>query len=163
MEENGLARFGPRARPALTADLHKKTGAILSAAINVHRELGPGLLESVYEVCLTAEFRHLGIEFQRQVDVPVTYRDAYVATGLRLDFLIFDEIIVELKAVEIVLAVHKAQLLSYLRLTNKPVGLLINFNVPALRQGVSRIINPAHPSIRASVPPLPHVERKPDE
>lgn len=108
----------------------------------MHKAIGPGLLESVYEACFAAELRYKGIEFQRQVGIDIRYRDVELECGLRLDFLIEELIIVELKAVEVILPVHAAQLASYLRLANKPLGLLINFNVPLLREGVKRVINP---------------------
>ena len=131
------------------------TGTIINAAYQVHKAVGPGLLESVYDACLAAELRHQEIDFLRQVEIPIFYRDIELLSGLRLDFLIFERVVVELKAVEIVLPVHKAQLLSYIRLANKPVGLLINFNVAVLREGVSRIINPSHPDVRSLASPQP--------
>jgi GxxExxY protein len=99
-------------------------------------------MERVYEACLAAEFAYQGLEFVRQPTFPITYRDVLLEEGLRLDFIVASTVLVELKAVETVLPVHEAQVLSYLRLTGLPVGLLINFNVPVLREGVKRIINP---------------------
>lgn len=131
----------PTALPPQLADLTQRT---LGACIEVHRALGPGLLESVYELCLAAEFEHRNMPFRRQVPIPVAYRNVSLESGFRLDFVIEDELVVEIKAVETVLDVHRAQLASYLKLANRPVGLLINFNVPVLRQGVKRILNPAH-------------------
>jgi GxxExxY protein len=101
----------------------------------VHRELGPGLLESAYEACLVKELLDRKIRVIRQVQLPISYG------GFRIDLLVEDLVIVELKCVEHVLPVHKAQLLSYLRLGKKPLGLLINFNVPLLKDGISRIVN----------------------
>ncbi|KGE86602.1 MAG: GxxExxY protein [Phaeodactylibacter xiamenensis] len=101
---------------------------IVGCAIEVHKHLGPGLLESVYEECLVEELRIRGLKVERQVLVPIAYKGRELSTPLRLDLLVNDIIIIELKAVEIVLPVHKAQLLSYLMLTEKPKGLLLNFH-----------------------------------
>ena len=114
------------------------TERIIAAAIEVHRELGPGLLESAYESCLAHELTEAGLAFRRQVDLPVIYKGRPVDIGFRLDFLIDDSVIVELKAIDQVLAVHQAQLLTYLKLARKRVGLLINFNVPVLVRGITR-------------------------
>lgn len=111
---------------------------VIGAAIEVHRNLGPGLLESAYEVCLSRELAGRGIEFQRQVELPVVSKGERLDAGFRIDLLVADVIVVELKAIEKVLPVHEAQLLTYLRLTNKRVGLLINFNVPMLKDGIVR-------------------------
>ena len=113
---------------------------IIGAAIAVHGALGPGLLESVYELALEAEFVARQIPFERQKAVPIRYRGLILDAGLRLDFVVGGQIVVELKSVERVLDVHRAQVLTYLRLTNCPVGLLINFNVPALKRGVHRLV-----------------------
>ena len=99
----------------------------ICAAINVHRELGPGLLESVYETCLAAELKSKSLNFKRQAPVDLVYRGEKIESGLRLDMLVEDDVIVELKSVESLLPIHKAQLLSYLKLSNKKCGLLINF------------------------------------
>jgi GxxExxY protein len=115
-----------------------RTSPILGAAIEVHRYLGPGLLESAYEECLCHELHLRGLTFQRQVDVPVEYKGLMLNCGYKIDLLVQDEVILELKAVEKLLPVHQAQLLSYLKLTHKRVGLLINFNVPLLTQGIIR-------------------------
>ena len=115
---------------------------IIQAALQVHKELGPGLLESVYKQCLAIELSEMGLQVRTEVDVPVTYRGHKIdGLGYRLDLLIKDTIIVELKSVEQVKEVHKKQLLTYLRLTAKELGLLINFNVPLLKNGITRIIN----------------------
>lgn len=131
-------------RSPLPPEINKLTGHIVDAAFQVHSALGPGLLESVYEVCFAAELKHQGILFERQFALPIEYRDVALECGLRLDFLVGDLVVVELKAVEYLLDLHKAQTLSYMRLCRKPVGLLINFNVTVLRDGVKRIINPDH-------------------
>ena len=117
------------------------SGAVISAAIEVHEVLGPGLLESIYEAALCQELALRGIPVQRQMEVPVFYKGVSLAQAMRLDLLIDDTIVVELKSVESILPIHKAQLLSYLRLTRRQVGLLINFNTPQLKQGTHRVIN----------------------
>lgn len=117
------------------------TQQIIGAAIEVHRTLGPGLLESIYEECLEHEFRLRRVPFERQRRVPIAYKGHPVGVDLRMDFLVADLVVVELKAIEKVLPVHGAQLLTYLRLTDKPLGLLINFNVSLLREGIKRVIH----------------------
>lgn len=117
------------------------TSRIICAAINVHRELGPGLLESVYEICLAAEFKSQSLQFKRQNPVDIVYRGEKIESGLRLDLLVEDAVVVELKSVDRLLPVHKAQLLSYLKLSNKRCGLLINFNVELLKNGLVRMVN----------------------
>ena len=119
--------------------IHKElTGAIIAAAIEVHRELGPGLFESVYEECFCRELTLRGISFRRQIDLPVIYKGLKLDRGYRLDVVVDGKVIVEVKAVERILPVHKAQLLTYLRITGTPVGLLINFNSPVLAEGIVR-------------------------
>jgi len=114
---------------------------IIGAAIEVHRWLGPGLLESVYEVALCKELGLRGILVARQVSVPVRYKNEVLACCLKLDLLVNNSIIVEVKSVDKLLSVHKAQLLSYLRLRDLWLGLVINFNVELLRDGVRRVLN----------------------
>ena len=121
-------------RDALTHD-------VIGAAIEVHRELGPGLLESVYEVCLCHELRLRNIECVSQVRLPVHYKGAELDADFRIDILIPDRLIIEVKAVERMLGVHDAQLLTYLKLSKIRVGLLLNFNVPVLKDGVKRLVN----------------------
>ena len=116
----------------------------IQAAIQVHRKIGPGLLESVYRACLKHELRKRKLAFVAEQLVPICYDGAILDDAYRLDLLVEDQIVVEVKAVEIVLPVHGAQLLSYLRLTGKPLGLLINFNVPLLTDGVTRRVNSQH-------------------
>jgi GxxExxY protein len=111
---------------------------VLGAAIEVHRAFGPGLLESAYEECLCHELALGGIAFQRQVELPVQYKGVLLDCGYRLDIVVEDRLIVELKAVEELMPVHHAQLLTYLKLTGKRVGLLINFNVELLKDGIIR-------------------------
>lgn len=111
---------------------------VVDAAVKVHKHLGPGLLESVYEKCLQHELGLRGIAVRNQVALPIVYEGLEVATGLRLDLLVEDLLILELKAVEQVLPVHKAQLLSYLKLAGLHLGFILNFNVPLMRDGVHR-------------------------
>ena len=122
--------------PMLLAD--ELTSAIIGAGIAVHRELGPGLLESAYEECLCHELTLRGITYERQVPLPVVYKGVRLDCGYRIDLVVEDTVVVELKAVDVFLPVHEAQLLTYLRLTDKRIGLLLNFNVPALRDGIIR-------------------------
>ncbi len=114
------------------------TSAIIGAAIAVHRELGPGLLESAYEECLCHELTLRGLKFERQVPLPVVYKGVRLDCGYRIDLILENSVIRELKAVDALLPVHDSQLLTYLRLTGKRVGLLLNFNVPVLRDGIIR-------------------------
>ncbi len=114
------------------------TEQILGAAIEVHKSLGPGLLESAYEECLCHELNLRGIRFERQVIVPVTYKGVNLDCGYKLDLLIENTVILELKCVERITSIHEAQLLTYMKLLSKPVGFIINFNVPVLRAGIVR-------------------------
>ncbi len=114
------------------------TESIVGAAIEVHRQLGPGLLESVYEECMCQELRLRDIPFLAQVELPVVYKGMETGGKYRIDLIIANEVVVELKAVERLLSVHEAQLLTYLKLTEKRVGLIINFNVPVLHRGIIR-------------------------
>ncbi len=111
---------------------------VIGAAIAVHKELGPGLLEAVYEVCLLKEMEQRGIEVSRQVDLPLYYKGQETGKNFRIDILVENEVIVELKSVEEISPLHEAQLLTYLKLTQKKLGLLINFNVPLLKHGIVR-------------------------
>jgi len=120
---------------------NRLTEKIIAAAIEVHRHLGPGLLESAYEECLCHELNLMGIPFQRQLHLPVTYKGIHLECAYKLDLVVKDTIVVELKAIDELLPIHRAQLLTYLRASGKPVGLLINFNVPVLRQGLKRLVN----------------------
>ena len=113
---------------------------IVDAAFTVHKNLGPGLLERVYEVCFCHELSKRGVRYQRQVDIPIQYDDIVFDEGLRLDVLVEDLIICELKAVEEMHPVWTAQILSHLKLMNKRLGFLINFNVPLMKGGIKRII-----------------------
>ncbi|MCK5520360.1 MAG: GxxExxY protein [Candidatus Marinimicrobia bacterium] len=117
------------------------TKMIVNAAYQVHRELGPGLLESVYEKCLIYELKEAGLNVATQVFIPIKYKNLRIDNALRIDILINNKIIIELKAVNELADIHTAQLLSYLKLTNNTLGLLINFNVPIIKKGIKRIIN----------------------
>jgi GxxExxY protein len=121
------------------------TGAVITAAIEVHRGLGPGLLESVYEQCLAWELQARRIPFEQQVPVAVRYKDVSLSIGYRVDFLIDGALIVELKAVERTLPLHHAQVITYLRLLGLHRALLINFNVPRLVDGLKSFLNGAPP------------------
>lgn len=114
--------------------------AIVNAAFEVHKRLGPGLLEKVYEVCLCHELRKKGYLVQRQIDIPIQYDDIVFDEGLRLDLLVNNLVICELKAVETVNPVWEAQILSHLKLTGKRLGYLINFNVPLIKNGIKRFV-----------------------
>ena len=126
------------------------TGAIIGAAIEVHRALGPGLLESAYEACLAFELAQRGLKVEQQKPLPVVYKDVKLDCGYRLDLLVEEAVIVEVKAMDQLAPIHEAQLLSYLRLSGRKVGLLINFNVQLLKNGIRRIVNdfPDYPSQR---------------
>jgi GxxExxY protein len=117
------------------------TRAIIAAAITVHRALGPGLLESAYEACLTFELQKAGLRVEQQRPVPLVYHQVRMDCGYRLDIIVEDLVIVEVKSVEHILPIHKSQILSHLRLANKTVGLLINFNVETLKEGITRLVN----------------------
>jgi len=121
--------------------LNQLSKIILDASIEVHRNLGPGLLESVYEVCLCKELRARKINVERQVPVPIVYKSETLDIDYRIDILVEREIVIELKAVEIILPVHQAQLLIYMKLADKRLGFLINFNVPKLVDGFKRMVN----------------------
>jgi len=122
-------------------DINQLTERIIGAAIEVHREKGPGLLESAYEACLAHELSLRGINVVRQGSVPLTYKGLVIEAAFRADLIVQDRVLVELKAVETVLPVHKAQVLSYIRETGHQIGLLINFHVPKLVDGITRIAN----------------------
>jgi GxxExxY protein len=124
----------------IPADADAIAKAVVNCAFLVHTKLGPGLLESVYEVCLAHELHKAGIAFEKQCSLPVVYDGIYLDAGLRLDFLVGGSLIVELKAVESLLPIHHAQLLTYLKLTGHRLGLLINFNVPLIKDGIRRVV-----------------------
>jgi GxxExxY protein len=116
------------------------TEKIIGAAIEVHRTLGPGLLESAYEACLCRELQLRGLQNQRQLSLPVNYKGMALESGYRLDLLVENLVVVEIKAIEALQPVHEAQILTYMRLGGWSVGLLLNFNVPVLKQGIKRFV-----------------------
>ena len=113
---------------------------VLGCALEVHRQLGPGLLESAYEQCLAYELRHANVPFRVQVELPIQYKQIQLDCGYRMDLLVADRLIVELKSVDQLLKIHEAQILTYMKLAKLKVGLLINFNVEVLRQGIKRFV-----------------------
>ena len=125
---------------AISADVERVSSVVVDAAFKVHKTLGPGLLESVYERCLCHELRRRGTAFQSQLSLPIIYDGVIIDAGLRLDMVVAQSVIVELKAVERMQPVFTAQLLTYLKLTGLRLGLIINFNVPLIRDGVKRVI-----------------------
>jgi GxxExxY protein len=131
---NGNSGFGT----ATKLKHEELTEQILGAAIEVHKALGPGLLEGVYEECLCHELNIRKLAFERQMLVPVIYKGVTLDCGYRLDLVVADSVILELKSIERILPIHEAQLLTYMRLLSKSVGFIINFNVPVLRNGIIR-------------------------
>ena len=121
-------------------ELNDITGKIIGAAIEVHKILGPGLLESAYEECLSYELVQRGLKIERQKPVPIVYKDIKLECGYRMDLLVENQVIVELKAQDAILPVHEAQVLTYLRFAQKKIGLLINFDVTVLKNGIKRFI-----------------------
>jgi len=117
------------------------TGRIVEAALKVHTAIGPGVLESVYKTCMAHELRSRGLKALTEVALPVVYEGIRMDSGYRIDLFVEDMVIVELKCAEALLPIHKAQLLTYLRLANKPIGVLLNFNVLHMREGIRRILN----------------------
>jgi GxxExxY protein len=124
----------------IAAETERGATQVMDAAFKVHRALGPGLLESVYEICLCHELSKQDIPFARQLSLPVVYDSIRLDAGLRLDLLVADVVIVELKAVETISPLYEAQLLTYLKLSGKRLGLLINFNAPMLKDGFRRLV-----------------------
>src|SRR5215470_17694154 len=123
------------------ADLSEK---VIAAALKVHSAIGPGVMEKVYRTCLQHELRKAGLDVQSEVALPILYDGLRLESGCRIDLLVENLLIVELKCADSIQPIHKAQLLTYLRLANKPVGLLLNFNVVHLRDGIRRILNNKH-------------------
>jgi GxxExxY protein len=132
-------RFGENFT-AVSSETDRLAKEVVDSAFKVHSVLGPGLLESVYEICLAHELSKRGLKFQTQIAFPIFYDGLCLDAGLRIDLLVQDELVVELKAVETMLPLFEPQLLTYLKLTNKRLGLLINFNVPKIKDGIKRII-----------------------
>lgn len=122
-------------------ELNDISGKMIELAINVHKELRPGMLEGAYEACLQFELIRAGLKAETQLKLPIIYQGIKIDAGYRIDMLVEDSVIVELKAIERLLPVHEAQLLSYLRMSNLKLGLLINFNQKLLRDGVRRVVN----------------------
>ena len=122
-------------------DINDLTGNVIGSAIEVHKALGPGLLESIYEECLCIEFNKRNIAFERQKELKIEYKHITLDAGYRVDIIISGKLIVELKACETLLPIHEAQLLTYLKLSGIKYGLLINFNVPVLKEGIKRLAN----------------------
>ena len=121
--------------------MNEITEKIIGAAMKVHTALGPGLLESAYQACLAYELCKLGLRFEKEKALPIIYETVRLDCGYRLDFVVEGKIILELKSVDIINPIHVAQLLSYLRISGLPVGLLLNFNVRSLKQGIRRVVN----------------------
>ena len=117
------------------------TSEIIGSAIDVHRNLGPGLLESIYEECMLFELEGRDLLVERQHEIPVVYKGKKLKQNYRIDLLVNNQVIVELKSVKTIEPIHEAQLLTYLKLANKRYGLLLNFNVPAMKQGIKRLLN----------------------
>jgi GxxExxY protein len=122
-------------------EYNKISEKILDACISVHKEMGPGLLESVYELCLIKEFELIKVTVNNQVPIPLLYKGNKLNQNFIIDILVEDEIILEIKAVESILPIHEAQIISYLKLANKKLGFLINFNIPLLKNGFKRFVN----------------------
>lgn len=123
------------------AELDRISNQVIGAAIEVHKELGPGLLESVYEYCLKSELERRELKVARQVQLPIHYKGEQLGKDFYIDLLVEDELVVELKCVEVVLPVHEVQLVTYLKLADKRLGLLLNFNVPMMKEGIIRKVN----------------------
>jgi GxxExxY protein len=122
--------------------LHEEVSArIIASALSVHSALGAGLLESTYDACLRYEFTHNGLQFQHQTKLPIIYKAIELESAYRIDFVVENCVIVELKAVDKLLPLHLAQMITYLRLSGRQLGLLLNFNVPHMREGIRRVIN----------------------
>jgi len=124
----------------ITPELDRVAKEVVDSAFKVHSTLGPGLLESVYKICMARELSRRNLKFQNQVAFPILYDGVRLDTGLRVDLLVEEQLIIEIKAVEAMLPVFEAQLLTYLKLTGKRLGFLINFNVPKIRDGIKRIV-----------------------
>jgi GxxExxY protein len=125
----------------LSLEEEKIVKQIVHASFTVHKALGPGLLEKVYEVCLSHELKKLGLNVKRQLDIPIVYDGITFEEGLRLDLIVEDKVVIELKAIKIVNPVWEAQIISHLMLTGKKLGYLINFNVPLIKDGIRRYVN----------------------
>ncbi len=129
-----------RHKEPFSPELNIITGKIVEAAYAVHSALGPGLLEGVYEACLSHELKKRCLRVERQVALPIVYDDLHLEAGLRLDMLVEDSVVVELKAVETILPVHLSQILTYLKLSGRRLGVLLNFNVIKIKDGIKRVV-----------------------
>jgi GxxExxY protein len=139
----------------VSEEIESLATAVVNAAFSVHRALGPGLLESAYHECLAIELSLAGLRCQRELNLPLTYRGHVVLNAYRVDMIINDQLLVELKAIESVQPIHRVQTTTYLRLLKIPLGLLINFNVPLIKDGITRVLNldfrsPASPTLASS-------------
>ena len=156
--ENTEVREGTEVEQPRVLGLNRLTELIIGSAIEVHRNTGPGLMESVYEECLCYELNQLGLKFQRQVELPIFYKQIKLNCGFRMDLVVEDAVVLELKTVDQLLPIHSAQLLTYLKLSGKKIGLLINFNETQLRKGLKRLANvtlepsAALPSVSSPIP-----------
>ncbi len=130
----------PRLFEEVDPETDELASRVVEAAFRVHRTLGPGLLENAYELCLFYELNKLGLKAQRQVDIPLTYGEVRLDAGFRLDLLVENRIIIEVKAVDSLLPIHEAQILTYLKLTGNKLGFLMNFNVRLLKKGLKRVV-----------------------
>jgi GxxExxY protein len=139
--ENTEVREGTEPELPRVLGLNRLTELIIGAAIEVHRNTGPGLMESVYEECLCYELNQLGLKFRSQVELPVSYKQIKLNCGFRMDIVVEEAVVLELKTVDQLLPIHSAQLLTYLKLSGKKIGLLINFNETQLRKGLKRLAN----------------------
>ena len=122
-------------------DLNEVTRGVIAVAMEVHRHLGPGLLESAYQECVCYELSRMGLTFTREVHLPLSYKGLQLDCSYRVDLLVEDAVVVELKSIDQILRIHSAQLLTYLKASHKQIGLLINFNVLVLKDGIKRIVN----------------------
>lgn len=129
----------------IAPDVEEAARKSVDALFHLHNEMGPGLLESAYGSCLEEEFRHRGIRYAREVAIPLHYRSRRLDAGFRADFIVDEKILIELKAVDALLPVHQAQTITYLKLTGLPLALLVNLNVPLIRDGIRRLFNPTLP------------------
>lgn len=142
--------MAPPDRTPLAPEPNRLTSETIAAAIEVHRLLGPGMLERIYQDALATELRRRGITVRQEVPVEVTYKQETLGRGLRLDLLVEGTVVIEVKAIREVTRVHRAQLLSYLRTARKPVGLLLNFHTERLVDDLHRIVSPGHPELGSS-------------
>jgi GxxExxY protein len=132
----------------VSSDPEATTSRVIGCAIEVHRALGPGLLESAYRECLQIELRHNSLRFDCELQAPITYREQVIRTGLKIDLLVEGCVVIELKAIEQIHPVHLAQVMTYLILSSSPIGLLMNFNASSIRKGLRRLDHPKYHAVR---------------